>query len=51
MPTYRIMDSDGTVIDKDQKPLDLGHEEVLKWYKDMLTGADYHVHIYSRKAE
>lgn len=37
MPTYRIIDSDGQVIDRNKKP-DVSREEVLKWYHDMLTG-------------
>lgn len=39
MPTYRVMDSDGIIVDEDRKPLDVSDEEVLTWYKNMLTGA------------
>lgn len=49
MSTYRIMDSDGTVIDDDQKPLDVSDEEVLKWYTDMLTGTQYHIRGHARE--
>ena len=38
IPTYRVMDSDGVIVDKDRQPIDVSHEEVLKWYKDMVTG-------------
>ena len=38
MPTYRVMDSDGVVVDESRKPLDVYPDEALKWYKDMLTG-------------
>ena len=35
------MDSDGVIVDETRKPLDVSNEEVLKWYKDMLTGMEY----------
>ena len=35
MPTYRVMNSDGIVIDPEHKP-DISHDEILKWYKTML---------------
>ncbi|KAF1982111.1 hypothetical protein K402DRAFT_363480 [Aulographum hederae CBS 113979] len=37
MPTFRIMDQDGKIIDKDREPLVVTDEEAIKWYKDMLT--------------
>ncbi|KAI4123936.1 MAG: hypothetical protein LQ338_005047 [Usnochroma carphineum] len=37
IPTYRFMDSDGVVVDKAREP-DVSEDEVLTWYKDMLTG-------------
>ncbi|KAL9578094.1 MAG: hypothetical protein Q9212_005940, partial [Teloschistes hypoglaucus] len=36
IPTYRFMDSDGVVVDKDREP-DASDAEVLTWYKNMLT--------------
>ena len=39
IPTYRVMDSDGAIVDKDRGPPDVGDEEILTWYKNMLTGA------------
>ncbi|KAI5283076.1 hypothetical protein KEM54_002435 [Ascosphaera aggregata] len=36
--TYRVMDSDGVIVDKSWS-LDADNDEVLKWYKDMLTGS------------
>ncbi|KAL8697622.1 MAG: hypothetical protein Q9201_007037, partial [Fulgogasparrea decipioides] len=40
IPTYRFMDSDGVVVDKAREP-DVSDEEVLVWYKNMLTGTDF----------
>ena len=42
IPTYRVMDSDGTIVDESRKPSDISDEEVLTWYKDMLTGTAIH---------
>ncbi|KAL8754727.1 MAG: hypothetical protein Q9184_005020 [Pyrenodesmia sp. 2 TL-2023] len=36
IPTYRFMDSDGVVVDTAREP-DVTNEEVLVWYKNMLT--------------
>ena len=38
IPTYRVMDSDGVVVDQEREPPDVTDEEVLEWYKNMLTG-------------
>ena len=32
------MDSDGVIVDKDREPPDVTDEEVLTWYRNMLTG-------------
>jgi 2-oxoisovalerate dehydrogenase E1 component alpha subunit len=37
MPTYRIMDAEGIIVDKAREPLDVSEEEVVKMYLDMLT--------------
>ncbi|KAL2818769.1 thiamine diphosphate-binding protein [Aspergillus cavernicola] len=37
IPTYRVLDSDGVLVDKDRKPLGVSNEEILVWYKNMLT--------------
>ncbi|KAA6413316.1 MAG: 2-oxoisovalerate dehydrogenase E1 alpha subunit [Lasallia pustulata] len=37
IPTFRVMDSDGVIVDKDRDPPDVSEEEVLTWYKNMLT--------------
>ncbi|KAF2837485.1 2-oxoisovalerate dehydrogenase [Patellaria atrata CBS 101060] len=37
IPTYRILNQDGVVVDKDREPSDVTNGEALKWYKDMLT--------------
>jgi len=39
IPTYRVMDSDGVIVDKERDPSDVRDEEVLTWYKNMLMGA------------
>lgn len=38
IPTYRVIDSDGELVDKSRGPPDVSDEEVLKWYMNMLTG-------------
>ena len=40
MPTYRVMDSDGVVVDESRKPSGISNEEIVKWYKNMVTGMD-----------
>ncbi|KAJ5902799.1 hypothetical protein N7495_003327, partial [Penicillium taxi] len=37
IPTYRVMNSDGQLVDKTRAPPDISDEEVLTWYKNMLT--------------
>ncbi|PYH97271.1 branched chain alpha-keto acid dehydrogenase complex, alpha subunit [Aspergillus ellipticus CBS 707.79] len=37
IPTYRVMDSDGVLVDKSRKPMNVPNEEILSWYKNMLT--------------
>ncbi|KAL1982405.1 hypothetical protein VTN96DRAFT_1375 [Rasamsonia emersonii] len=37
MPTYRVMDSDGVIVDTSRGPPDVPDEEVITWYKNMLT--------------
>ncbi|KAF7587183.1 hypothetical protein BBP40_007646, partial [Aspergillus hancockii] len=37
IPTFRIMDSDGVLVDKGRKLLGVSNEEILSWYKNMLT--------------
>ncbi|EED21194.1 2-oxoisovalerate dehydrogenase complex alpha subunit, putative [Talaromyces stipitatus ATCC 10500] len=37
MPTYRVMDSDGVIVDKKHEPTDVSTEEIITWYKNMLT--------------
>jgi hypothetical protein len=38
IPTYRVMDSDGRIVDPSREPPDVSDEEILTWYKNMLTG-------------
>lgn len=38
IPTYRVMDSDGILVDKSRKDPDVSDAQVLEWYKNMLTG-------------
>ena len=40
MPTYRVMDSDGVIVDAERNPQDVSREEIVSWYKNMLTGND-----------
>jgi 2-oxoisovalerate dehydrogenase E1 component alpha subunit len=37
MPTYRILDQDGVVVDKSQQPSDIPDDELIKMYTDMLS--------------
>ncbi len=32
------MDSDGAIVDQARAPEDVSEQDVLKWYKDMVTG-------------
>lgn len=36
--TYRIMNSEGVIEDESQKPEGVTNEQVVGWYKGMLTG-------------
>ena len=38
IPTYRVMDSDGLIVDSSREPTDLDPKEVLTWYKNMVAG-------------
>ena len=38
MPTYRVMDSDGLVVDDSRKLSGISKDEIVKWYKNMVTG-------------
>ncbi|KAJ5595003.1 uncharacterized protein N7459_001211 [Penicillium hispanicum] len=37
IPTYRVIDADGELVDKARGPPEVSDEEVLTWYKNMLT--------------
>ncbi|QDS72015.1 hypothetical protein FKW77_001973 [Venturia effusa] len=37
MPTFRIMDAEGHIVDSSRAPIDITPEEVTKMYLDMLT--------------
>lgn len=37
IPTYRVVDSDGVVVDKTRPPMDITDNEVITWYKNMLV--------------
>lgn len=41
IPTYRVMDSDGLIVDQAHAPNDVGDNEVLTWYRNMLTGTSF----------
>lgn len=38
IPTYRVMDSDGVIVDKERTPEDISAEEITSWYTNMLSG-------------
>ena len=38
IPTYRVMDSEGVVVDKNWVLADASEEDVVGWYKNMVTG-------------
>lgn len=37
MPTYRILDQEGRIVDNDQEPPDVSNEELIRIYKDMVV--------------
>lgn len=37
IPTYRCMDADGVVLDEAHGPQDVSPEEILTWYRNMVT--------------
>nr|POE49174.1 2-oxoisovalerate dehydrogenase subunit alpha, mitochondrial [Quercus suber] len=37
MPTYRILDQEGAIVDKSSDPPDISHDELRRLYKDMVT--------------
>jgi len=37
MPTYRILDQDGVIVDKSREPSDISNDHLIKMYKDMLS--------------
>lgn len=38
IPTYRIMDANGVIVDESKSPNDVSNEEAIGLYKHMLTG-------------
>ena len=36
MPTYRIMDADGDIVDNTRDPQNASNDEIVGWYKNML---------------
>lgn len=43
IPTYRVMDSDGIIVDKSRRPNDIDDAEVIEWYKNMVTGMQIYI--------
>ena len=37
MPTYRIMDAEGNIVDNTRDPQSAPDSEIISWYKTMLT--------------
>lgn len=44
MPTFRVMDSEGRLVDAAAPAPDIADEELVKLYMDMLTGAYFAQH-------
>ena len=38
IPTYRVMDSNGVIVDTGKKPSDVSTDEIISWYKNMVSG-------------
>lgn len=38
IPTYRVMNSDGSIDDPSRELFDISEEHILTWYRNMLTG-------------
>jgi hypothetical protein len=36
--TYRVMNSEGVIEDESQAPSGVTNEQIVEWYKNMLTG-------------
>ncbi|KAK5124986.1 hypothetical protein LTR85_001176 [Meristemomyces frigidus] len=37
MPTYRILDQEGAIVDKSRQPPDISHEDIVSLYKHMVS--------------
>ena len=42
IPTYRVMDSNGIIVDSARAPSDVSAEEIIQWYKNMVSGKEKH---------
>lgn len=42
--TYRVLNSDGELVNSDREPPAVQDKQVLLWYRNMLTGM-YHISI------
>lgn len=38
IPTFRVMNSDGDIVDESRSRPEMADEQVLTWYRNMLTG-------------
>lgn len=38
LPTYHVLDTRGSFKDPNRAPPDVSNEQILTWYKNMLTG-------------
>lgn len=38
IPTYRVMDSNGSIVDPERAPSDVTEKEVTTWYRNMVSG-------------
>lgn len=51
MPTYRIMDADGNVVDNTRDPESASDTEIVSWYKNMLTVSIMDVVMYESQRQ
>lgn len=44
IPTFRVLNSDGVIENESQELLNVEDEQILTWYKNMLTGTSLCMH-------
>jgi hypothetical protein len=48
IPSYHVMNSEGELQDPTRQPPDISDEDVLSWYKNMVTGACFYFSLPER---